>query len=159
MPFVEHNSILRTVDSDYFSINIVRVAVKYFIYRIAVLAALAMAAICGFWLWKRRRSALSDDGTSSERTSTGPWYPPPHYSRCSSFVQALPPPYNEVFKKLIDLMGNILKNFLYKIYIIIYKIYLNIFFYIFIRAYRFPLTLYESVIKCQIKIQLEIMSY
>jgi len=68
-----------------------------------MLAALAIAATCGFWLWKRRRSALSEDGTSSERTSTGPWYPPPHYSRCSSFVQALPPPYNEVLKKLITI--------------------------------------------------------
>lgn len=66
---------------------------------IAMLTALAIAASYGFWLWKRRRSALSEDGMSSERTSTGPWYPPPHYSRCSSFVQALPPPYNEVTAK------------------------------------------------------------
>ncbi|XP_032682519.1 uncharacterized protein LOC116849462 isoform X3 [Odontomachus brunneus] len=65
----------------------------------AVLTALAIAAACGFWLWKRRRSTLSEDCVSSERTSTGPWYPPPHYSRCSSFVQALPPPYNEVTAK------------------------------------------------------------
>lgn len=82
----------------YYCIN--RITTEYFAYRVAVLAALAIAAICGFWLWKRRRSALADDCTSSERTSTGPWYPPPHYSRCSSFVQALPPPYNEVFKNL-----------------------------------------------------------
>ncbi|XP_012220701.1 uncharacterized protein [Linepithema humile] len=72
----------------------------YWYLWVAVLAALAIAATCGFWLWKRRRSlALSEDCTSSERTSTGPWYPPPHYSRCSSFVQALPPPYNEVTAK------------------------------------------------------------
>ncbi|XP_039305222.1 uncharacterized protein LOC105207495 isoform X1 [Solenopsis invicta] len=71
----------------------------YWYLWVAVLAALAIAATCGFWLWKRRRAALSDDSTSSERTSTGPWYPPPHYSRCSSFVQALPPPYNEVTAK------------------------------------------------------------
>lgn len=73
--------------------------VLYFISRVAVLAALAIAAIC-FWLRKRRRAALSEDSVSSERTSTGPWYPPPHYSRCSSFVQALPPPYNEVTAKI-----------------------------------------------------------
>ncbi|EFN66503.1 hypothetical protein EAG_10997 [Camponotus floridanus] len=71
----------------------------YWYLWVAVLAALAIAAICGFWLWKRRRAALSEDSVSSERTSTGPWYPPPHYSRCSSFVQALPPPYNEVTAK------------------------------------------------------------
>jgi len=67
-----------------------------FCHRVGILAALAVAATCGFWLWKRRRSTLSEDYVSSERTSTGPWYPPPRYSRCSSFVQALPPPYNEV---------------------------------------------------------------
>ncbi|XP_020292221.1 uncharacterized protein LOC109858918 isoform X2 [Pseudomyrmex gracilis] len=71
----------------------------YWYLWVAVLVALAIAAICGFWLWKRHRSSLSEDCTSSERTSTGPWYPPPHYSRCSSFVQALPPPYNEVTAK------------------------------------------------------------
>ncbi|XP_077267276.1 uncharacterized protein LOC143900147 isoform X1 [Temnothorax americanus] len=71
---------------------------SYWYLWVAALAVLVIAATCGFWLWKRRRSALSED-TSSERTSTGPWYPPPHYSRCSSFVQALPPPYNEVTAK------------------------------------------------------------
>ncbi|XP_011331182.2 uncharacterized protein LOC105275779 isoform X1 [Ooceraea biroi] len=71
----------------------------YWYLWVAILAALAIAATCGFWLWKRRRSVLSEDCVSSERTSTGPWYPPPRYSRCSSFVQALPPPYNEVTAK------------------------------------------------------------
>lgn len=77
--------------------------------RAAVLTTLAIAAACGFWLRKRRRSALSEDCASSERTSTGPWYPPPHYSRCSSFVQALPPPYNEVPEHyLINLINKVL---------------------------------------------------
>ncbi|KAH0955246.1 hypothetical protein HN011_012450 [Eciton burchellii] len=71
----------------------------YWYLWVGILAALAIAASCGFWLWKRRRSTLSEDYVSSERTSTGPWYPPPRYSRCSSFVQALPPPYNEVTAK------------------------------------------------------------
>ncbi|XP_011054778.1 PREDICTED: uncharacterized protein LOC105146313 [Acromyrmex echinatior] len=71
----------------------------YWYLWVVILVALAIAVTYGFWLWKRYRSALSEDGTSSERTSTGPWYPPPHYSRCSSFVQALPPPYNEVTAK------------------------------------------------------------
>nr|KAF7431468.1 hypothetical protein H0235_004392 [Vespula pensylvanica] len=70
-----------------------------FIHTAAVLSGLALAAIFGCWLWKRRRSAIIEDCASSDRASTGPWYPPPHYSRCSSFVQALPPPYNEVTAK------------------------------------------------------------
>ncbi|KAG7205227.1 hypothetical protein KM043_018311 [Ampulex compressa] len=65
----------------------------------AVLVGLAIAAACGCWLWRRRRAALIEDCTSSDRTSAGPWYPPPHYSRCSSFIQTLPPPYNEVTAK------------------------------------------------------------
>jgi len=74
-----------------------------FSHRVGILAALAVAASCGFWLWKRRRSTtLSEDYVSSERTSTGPWYPPPRYSRCSSFVQALPPPYNEVHSLVLS---------------------------------------------------------
>lgn len=91
--------------------------VLYFAYRAAVLAALAIAAICGFWLWKRRRAALSEDSVSSERTSSGPWYPPPHYSRCSSFVQALPPPYNEVTAKNVDLKYTHLLSFTRFLYI------------------------------------------
>jgi len=75
-------------------------------HRVGILAALAVAASCGFWLWKRRRSTtLSEDYVSSERTSTGPWYPPPRYSRCSSFVQALPPPYNEVHSRRLILFA------------------------------------------------------
>ncbi|KAG8037849.1 hypothetical protein G9C98_006060 [Cotesia typhae] len=35
----------------------------------------------------------------SDRASSSSFYLPPHYSRCSSFVQALPPPYNEVTAK------------------------------------------------------------
>ncbi|XP_047346470.1 uncharacterized protein LOC124947839 isoform X1 [Vespa velutina] len=65
----------------------------------AVLSGLALAAIFGCWLWKRRRSTIIEDCGSSDRASTAPWYPPPQYSRCSSFVQALPPPYNEVTAK------------------------------------------------------------
>ncbi|XP_053981883.1 uncharacterized protein LOC128878064 isoform X1 [Hylaeus volcanicus] len=66
----------------------------------AVLIGLAIAAAyIGCWLWRRRRSVMVEDCASSDRASTGPWYPPPHYSHCSSFVQALPPPYNEVTAK------------------------------------------------------------
>ncbi|XP_044001886.1 uncharacterized protein LOC122848112 isoform X2 [Aphidius gifuensis] len=65
----------------------------------AILAGLTLAAVCGCWLWQRRNDDLSDDGNGSERASSTSCYAPPHYSRCSSFVQALPPPYNEVTSK------------------------------------------------------------
>ncbi|KZC14439.1 hypothetical protein WN55_06899 [Dufourea novaeangliae] len=65
----------------------------------AVFIGLAIAAACGCWLWRRHRSVMVEDCASSDRASTGPWYPSPHYSHCSSFVQALPPPYNEVTAK------------------------------------------------------------
>ncbi|XP_076647781.1 uncharacterized protein LOC143356186 isoform X2 [Halictus rubicundus] len=68
-------------------------------YWAAVLIGLAIAAACGCWLWRRHRSVMVEDCASSDRASTGPWYPSPHYSHCSSFVQALPPPYNEVTAK------------------------------------------------------------
>lgn len=66
------------------------------LFRAAVLAGLAIAAACGCWLWKRRRMGSVENGTPSDRASAGSCYPPPHYSRCNSFIQALPPPYNEV---------------------------------------------------------------
>ncbi|KAK0174492.1 hypothetical protein PV327_010254 [Microctonus hyperodae] len=65
----------------------------------AILAGLTLAAVCGCWLWQRRRLGSSDDSSTSERASSSSCYPPPHYSRCSSFVQTLPPPYNEVTSK------------------------------------------------------------
>ncbi|XP_034950542.1 uncharacterized protein [Chelonus insularis] len=65
----------------------------------AILAGLTLAAVCGCWLWQRRRMGSSDDSTISDRMSSTSRYAPPHYSRCSSFVQALPPPYNEVTAK------------------------------------------------------------
>ncbi|XP_023290121.1 uncharacterized protein LOC105700750 [Orussus abietinus] len=70
----------------------------YWYLWVAVLAALAIAAAFGCWLWKRRCSNSSDDGPS-DRGSTRTCYYPPLYSRCSSFVQTLPPPYNEVTAK------------------------------------------------------------
>ncbi|XP_043275639.1 uncharacterized protein [Venturia canescens] len=70
-------------------------------YWAAILSGLALATICGCWLCHRlhRRDEASEDGSTSERTSSVSFYPPPHYSRCSSFIQALPPPYNEVTAK------------------------------------------------------------
>ncbi|XP_057324770.1 uncharacterized protein LOC130667301 isoform X1 [Microplitis mediator] len=65
----------------------------------AILAGLTLAAVCGCWLWQRRRLGSSGDSSISDRVSSSSFYPPPHYSRCSSFVQALPPPYNEVTAK------------------------------------------------------------
>ncbi|KAH0567487.1 uncharacterized protein LOC123266812 isoform X1 [Cotesia glomerata] len=65
----------------------------------AILAGLTLAAVCGCWLWQRRRLGSSGDSSISDRASSSSFYPPPHYSRCSSFVQALPPPYNEVTAK------------------------------------------------------------
>lgn len=76
------------------------------------MAGLTLAAVCGCWLWQRRNDDLSDDGNGSERASSTSCYAPPHYSRCSSFVQALPPPYNEVkliiqiFFLLLDFVAN-----------------------------------------------------
>ncbi|XP_006570453.1 uncharacterized protein LOC102677172 isoform X2 [Apis dorsata] len=73
----------------------------------AVLVGLAIAAACGCWLWKRHHSfrhrswspEIVEDFTSSDRGSSVSWYSPPRYSRSGSFVQALPPPYNEVTAK------------------------------------------------------------
>lgn len=71
----------------------------------AVLIGIALAAACGCWLWKRHHSFRHSwspgmvDFLSSHRGSSVSWYSPPHYSRSSSFVQALPPPYNEVTAK------------------------------------------------------------
>ncbi|XP_066601689.1 uncharacterized protein [Prorops nasuta] len=65
----------------------------------AILAGLALASLIVYCLCKRPYYSTTDDDCSSERTSAGPWFPPPHYSRCSSFAQNLPPPYNEVTAK------------------------------------------------------------
>ncbi|XP_043513915.1 uncharacterized protein LOC122530732 isoform X1 [Frieseomelitta varia] len=74
----------------------------------AGLVGLAIAAaVCGCWLWKRQHSfhhrswspEIVEDFTSSDRGSSVSWYSPPRYSRSGSFVQALPPPYNEVTAK------------------------------------------------------------
>lgn len=70
-----------------------------------MLVGLAIAAACGCWLWKRHHSfrhrswspEIVEDFTSSDRGSSVSWYSPPRYSRSGSFVQALPPPYNEVY--------------------------------------------------------------
>lgn len=64
--------------------------------RIVLIAGLGITAFFGCWLWKRRHANNSDDYTPSDMVSTGSCYFPPHYSRCNSFVQTLPPPYNEV---------------------------------------------------------------
>lgn len=77
---------------------------NYLLNRAAVLVGLAIAAACGCWLWKRHHSfrhrswspEIVEDFTSSDRGSSVSWYSPPRYSRSGSFVQALPPPYNEV---------------------------------------------------------------
>ncbi|CAK9798720.1 hypothetical protein ANTQUA_LOCUS1702 [Anthophora quadrimaculata] len=77
------------------------------LFRAAVLVGLAIAAACGCWLWKRHHSfrhrscspEIVEDFTSSDRGSSVSWYSPPRYSRSGSFVQALPPPYNEVTAK------------------------------------------------------------
>lgn len=76
-----------------------------YLFRAAVLVGLAIAAACGCWLWKRHHSfrhrswspEIVEDFTSSDRGSSVSWYSPPRYSRSGSFVQALPPPYNEVY--------------------------------------------------------------
>lgn len=65
----------------------------------AVLAGLAAGAACGYWLWRCRRSSTNEDCSTSDRASSTSCYLPPHYSRCNSFVQAMPPPYNEVTAK------------------------------------------------------------
>ncbi|XP_016844887.1 SH3 and multiple ankyrin repeat domains protein 1 isoform X2 [Nasonia vitripennis] len=71
----------------------------YWYLWIAVFAGLIIAAACGCWLCRRRHANMMEDGTISDRASTGSCYLPPHYSRCSSIVQAMPPPYNEVTAK------------------------------------------------------------
>ncbi|XP_014236965.1 uncharacterized protein LOC106659124 isoform X1 [Trichogramma pretiosum] len=72
----------------------------YWYLWIAVLVGLVVATACGCWLCRRRNASMLDDGTTiSERASLGSCYLPPHYSRCSSIVQAMPPPYNEVTAK------------------------------------------------------------
>ncbi|XP_011497672.1 PREDICTED: uncharacterized protein LOC105362046 [Ceratosolen solmsi marchali] len=71
----------------------------YWYLWIAVLVGLLIAAACGCWLCRRRHANMMEDGTISDRASTGSCYLPPHYSRCSSVVQAMPPPYNEVTAK------------------------------------------------------------
>ncbi|XP_024939774.1 uncharacterized protein LOC107266634 isoform X2 [Cephus cinctus] len=65
----------------------------------AVLIALIIAAGCGCWLWRRCRRNPAEERHPSDMASAGSRYPPPHYSRCSSFLQTLPPPYNEVTAK------------------------------------------------------------
>ncbi|XP_017762277.1 PREDICTED: uncharacterized protein LOC108552311 [Eufriesea mexicana] len=73
----------------------------------AVLVGLAIAAACSCWLWKRHHSfrhrswspEIVEDFTSSDRESSVSWYAPPRYRCSGSFVQALPPPYNEVTAK------------------------------------------------------------
>ncbi|XP_046465505.1 uncharacterized protein [Neodiprion pinetum] len=65
----------------------------------AVLAGLAITAVCACWFWKHYATGSIEDGSPSDRTSAASCYLPPHYSRCSSFFQALPPPYNEVTSK------------------------------------------------------------
>lgn len=73
-------------------------------FRAAVLVGLAIAAACSCWLWKRHHSfrhrswspEIVEDFTSSDRESSVSWYAPPRYRCSGSFVQALPPPYNEV---------------------------------------------------------------
>ncbi|XP_015124200.1 uncharacterized protein LOC107046182 [Diachasma alloeum] len=68
-----------------------------------IIAGLILAAICGCWLWQGRKTISCSNGSTSSsdrRYSSAACYPPPHhYSRCSSFIQTLPPPYNEVTAK------------------------------------------------------------
>lgn len=66
-----------------------------------MLGGLTLAGICGFWLWQRRKIISSNETVGlADRTCSASCYPPPpHYSRCSSFNQTLPPPYNEVTGK------------------------------------------------------------
>ncbi|KAJ8683190.1 hypothetical protein QAD02_018982 [Eretmocerus hayati] len=71
----------------------------YWYLWVALLAGLVIAAGCGCWLCHKRRANMMDDASVSDRASTGSCYLPPHYSRCSSIAQAMPPPYNEVTAK------------------------------------------------------------
>ncbi|XP_076757307.1 uncharacterized protein LOC143427255 [Xylocopa sonorina] len=72
-----------------------------------MLIGLAIGTAFSCWLWKRHLSffhrswspEIVEDFSSSDRGSSVSWYSPPHYSRSGSFVQALPPPYNEVTAK------------------------------------------------------------
>ncbi|XP_058808387.1 uncharacterized protein LOC131673989 isoform X3 [Phymastichus coffea] len=71
----------------------------YWYLWIAVLAGLLISCGCACWLCRRRQAYMMEEGTISDRASTGSCYLPPHYSRCSSVGQAMPPPYNEVTAK------------------------------------------------------------
>ncbi|KAK6631144.1 hypothetical protein RUM43_014240 [Polyplax serrata] len=71
-----------------------------------LLVLLLLIFLCGCGLWKKRqllssrlyRRTSRNDEERSEFDSTGSCYPPPQYSRCSSFHYA-PPPYTEVTAK------------------------------------------------------------
>lgn len=95
-----------------------------------MLVGLAIAAACGCWLWKRHHSfrhrswspEIVEDFTSSDRGSSVSWYSPPRYSRSGSFVQALPPPYNEVNTYIYIYIHNI--DAIFTFFDIIYIVYL-----------------------------------
>ncbi|XP_067614787.1 uncharacterized protein [Eurosta solidaginis] len=67
-----------------------------------VIAAIILAILCAYSLWKRRRTlcgwGFNGQHAQSERDSAGSCYAPPHYSRCNSFHHP-PPPYTEVTSK------------------------------------------------------------